>query len=107
VYRSRDDTWNKVPRGERLIEYRNVESRVVGVISYRVATGQIGYIHMATAYRDDNDMIEILIHAAVTDIREHGTATTIWEVLPESSTFWKDRYCDVFTYQRPAHESVG
>ena len=95
VYRSRDDKWNKVPLGERLIEYRNVESRVVGTISYRVATGQIGYIHMATAYWDDNDMIEILIHAAVMDIRKHGTATTIWEVLPKSSTFWKDRYCNV------------
>jgi len=101
-----DDKWNHVVNGERSrqIFTKTTPPKNVGVLRYRLATGQIGWLNVDSPYRGQG-LEQQLVKMAVDDIQDYGVATTVWEafVSKNDPLYASDPR---FTWTIPAHPDV-
>lgn len=111
-----DDTYNKCPSSQvRRTYYTKTSAKEIGYISYRLSVGQIGlfYIHnkrnsLCTLTEDYNGrgLGKQILSKAIVDIREYGTANTVWAVAYDDHPFWSNVWNKSFIPASPPHTSV-
>ena len=108
VIHGSDDEWNNVPGGNIRRTYltKTTPPTVIGYIDYRVATGQIGLFFIHDEAYCHNGLGKQMLTRAITDIRTHGTATTVWGVTSQNHPCFSNIWNKRAVWKNPAHFSV-
>ncbi len=97
------DIWNKISDGDVHLEYLDSNDKVVGDISFRVFSGQIGWLRFDTEYRNRGLEEQMLVKA--TDEMRKANVPAVWEVATKNNDFWSK--IKGATYNDPVQQSVG
>ena len=103
-----DDNWNKIKNGNIRYEYfeNNSDETPFGYIDFRPGVGQIGQFYIHDDRFRNRGLGKQILTKALDDIKEFGTADTIWAVTRENHPFWSNVWNKSFTWKDPAHYSV-
>jgi hypothetical protein len=77
----------------------------IGYIDYRLEPGQIGVFFINDEYQN-RGLGKQMLMIAIDDIKNYGTANTVWAVTIKNHPFWHNVWDQSFKYKDPTHSSV-
>lgn len=103
-----NDEWNSIKNGNIRYEYfKSAEDKhPCAYIDFRPGVGQIGLFFVTDEKLHNRGLGKQILTKAIRDIKEFGTADTVWVVSSENHPFWSNVWNKSFVRMRPAHRSV-